>query len=128
MRPPMRSRASTMQTRLPAADRSRAAARPATPAPMTIASNFIRTGSPHNPSHNRWAPRQRGSRGGAEVLRARTERHTCRKLRARRQRGVQRRSIVDDFRPGELANQQHFLIDLLLRGALAEDASKVVDL
>src|SRR6476646_7404119 len=42
--------------------------------------------------------------------------------------GVPVRSIVDDFRPGELADLQHFLVDLLLRSALAQDASKVIDL
>src|SRR5258706_2701506 len=130
MRPPIRSRASTMQTRFPAADNSRAAARPATPAPMTMASKSIRTGSPHNPSHSRSARRRREFRGGEEVLPPRTEQRTRLhgKAPARRQRGVQRRSIVDDFRPGELANLQHFLVDLLLRSALAEDASKVIDL
>src|ERR1043166_5935656 len=40
MRPPMRSRASTMQTRFPAPDRSRAAAKPAAPAPMMTTSDF----------------------------------------------------------------------------------------
>src|SRR4051794_33387382 len=42
--------------------------------------------------------------------------------------GVPARSIVDDFRPGELANLHHLLVDLLLRSAFAEDASKVIDL
>src|SRR5436190_6286237 len=41
MRPPMRWRASTMTTCLPAPDRSRAAARPAAPAPMTTTSTLF---------------------------------------------------------------------------------------
>src|SRR5205823_3573014 len=42
--------------------------------------------------------------------------------------GVLARSIRDDFRPGELADLHDFLVDLLLRSAVAEDASKVIDL
>src|SRR5438067_12686763 len=41
MRPPMRWRASTMTTCLPAPDKSRAAARPAAPAPMTTTSTLF---------------------------------------------------------------------------------------
>src|SRR5207244_593996 len=41
MRPPMRWRASRMTTRRPAPERSRAAARPAAPAPMTMTSTLF---------------------------------------------------------------------------------------
>src|SRR5438034_11724659 len=41
MRPPMRWRASRTTTRRPAPDRSRAAARPAAPAPMTMTSVLL---------------------------------------------------------------------------------------
>src|SRR6185503_13059830 len=42
MRPPMRLRASRRQTRLPAPERTRAAARPAAPAPITAQSYLTR--------------------------------------------------------------------------------------
>src|SRR5947199_7762715 len=52
MRPPARSRASKMTTCRPAPDSSRAAARPAAPAPMTTTSTLVADDlRPRQPSH-----------------------------------------------------------------------------
>src|SRR5688572_29181785 len=47
IRPPARSRASIRQTRLPFPESSRAAERPATPAPMTMTSNATAAPTAH---------------------------------------------------------------------------------
>ena len=78
MRPPTRGRASRMQTRRPAPESMRAAARPAAPAPMIATSNFV--------------------------------------------------LLFDDLTPGQLSDELHFLVDLRLSGAIAEDAAQVIDL
>src|SRR5207247_5046654 len=54
MRPPMRSRASRTTTRRPAPDNSRAAARPAAPAPMTTTSTLLADDlRPWQPAHGK---------------------------------------------------------------------------
>src|SRR3954453_21753409 len=77
-------------------------------------------------SRSRWARMRRESQDAVRL--AATTNRTRIPRAASLREGVPARSIVDDFRPGELANLQHFLVDLLLRGAVAEDASKVIDL
>jgi len=96
-RPPIRPRASSTQIRLPAPERDRAAASPAAPAPM-MATSYLVT-----------APASAG-----DVPEGRSLPRT-------------RSGVADDLVPGKPADQHHLLVDLPLRGAVAEDAAEVFD-
>src|SRR5438132_10531007 len=98
----MRSRPSRTQTFLPAPERSRAAARPAAPAPMTMTSN------------RSCVMLSEAKHLAGEILRFAQHDDSCRKL------------LADDFSPRQLADGEHFFIDLALRGLLPQDPAKVI--